>query len=75
MGAVCGHAAAEGVFRQQGVAQVVRLHRLAEHLAVGADAADGDAAEVDAVVALGATDQPRFFRTTLQAPVGAGHLQ
>jgi hypothetical protein len=47
-------------FGRLGVGQVVGLDALAEQLAVAHDAADRDAAEVHAVVALLAADQARL---------------
>ena len=49
--------------------------RLAERLAVADDAADRDAAEVDAVIALLAADQARLRALALRAPVRARHLE
>ena len=49
--------------------------RLAERLAVADDAADGDAAEVDAVIALLAADQARLRALALRTPVRARHLE
>ena len=71
-------AAAEGV-----VLQVVRVrqvihagqHAGAEHLAVGDDAADRDAAEADAVIALLAADEPRALRLAAHAVIADGDLQ
>ena len=70
-----GHATGKGVVGQQGMGQVICIHCLAEQLAVGADATDRNAAEIDPVVALGATDQFGLGGLTFLAPVGAGHLQ
>jgi hypothetical protein len=75
LGALCRHAAREGVLLELRVGQVVGLHRLAEVLAVAHHAADRDAAEVHAVVTLLATDQACLARLSLGAPVGARHLQ
>ena len=46
--------------RELRVRQVIGVDRQAERLAIAGDAADGDAAEVDAVIALLATDQRVF---------------
>jgi len=73
--AVLGHAAGEGVLREQRVRQVVRVQRVAEELAVRSDAAEADTAEVHAVIALGAADELRLGRLPLLAPVGTRHLQ
>ena len=74
-----GHAACErGRLvreRELGVADVIGFDRLAEHLAVRDDATDGDAAEVNAVVALLAADEPGLRALTLRAPVRARHLE
>ncbi len=69
-----GHALGEGHARLQGVGQVVDVHQLAEHLAVAADAAQGGAGDVHAVVATGTADQLGLLRLAFQTPVGAGHL-
>ena len=69
-----GHALGEGHARLQGVRQVVGVHQLAVHLAVTADAAEGGAGDVDAVVATGTTDEAGLGRLAFQAPVGLGHL-
>ena len=65
----------EGAGGRLGVGQVVGLDALAVDLAVGDHAADRDAAEVDAVVALLAANQARLAALALQAPVSARHLQ
>ncbi len=75
LGPLLRHAARKGVASQQSVRQVVRLGAGAEHLAVAGDAADRDAAEVHAVIALLAADQAGFARLAFGAPVGARHLQ
>ena len=51
------------------------VSRRAEHLAVAGNAADRDAAEVDAVVAALAADQPGALAFAARAVVGDGHLQ
>ena len=65
----------EGAGGRLGVGQVIGLDALAVDLAVGDHAADRDAAEVDAVVALLAANQARLAALALQAPVSARHLQ
>ena len=77
LGAVLGQAARERVLLQVvGVAQVIdAAHHGAEALAVAGDAADRDAAEVDAVVAALAADQPRALAFAAGAVVGDRHLQ
>src|SRR6218665_2472527 len=55
--------------------RVAGFDGVAELLAVGRYAADRDAAEVHAVVALFAADQARLVALALGAPVGAGHFQ
>ena len=64
LGAVLRLAAREGVAREVvGVADVVDAgEQRAEHLAVGDDAADRDAAEIDAVIAALAADQAEARR-------------
>ncbi len=47
----------------------------AEHLAIRRDAANGDAAEADAVIALLAADQPRALALATMAVIGQCDLQ
>ena len=78
LGSLCAslrHAAGEGVFRQQSVGQMIGVDPLAEQGAVSADAAQADAAEVYAVIALHAAEQLGLGGLALLAPVGAGDLQ
>ncbi len=74
-GAVLGHAAREVVLLELGVRHVIGFDSLPEQLAIGADAADRNAPEVDTVVALFPADQPGLAGLTLGAPVGTRHLQ
>ena len=69
------HTATETIVREHGVSQVISLYTLTKKLAVGGDATDGNAAEIDAVVALHATDKAGFCGLPLQSPVGSGHFQ
>ena len=69
------HAAAEDVARQLRVGNVVGGNALAKRLAVGANATDGDAAKVDAVVALLTPDHDGLAGLPLGAPVGARHFE
>ena len=73
--AVLGHAFGEAVFFDHRVGQVVGLDTLAEHLAVGGDTTHRDPPKVHTVITLDAADEARFARLSLQAPIGAGHLQ
>jgi hypothetical protein len=73
LGALGRHAALEAA--ELGVRQVIGLERLAVDLAVADDAADRDAAEVDAVVALLAADEPGLGALALEPPVRARHLE
>mmetsp|Transcript_6064 Transcript_6064/g.24216 ORF Transcript_6064/g.24216 Transcript_6064/m.24216 type:complete len:373 (+) Transcript_6064:1199-2317(+) len=77
LGAVLGHADRERIARRvMRVADVVHAgQQAAEHLAVGHHAADRDAAEVHAVVAALAADEPGAARLAAHAVVGDGHLQ
>ena len=75
LGAVFRHAARERVLRELRVRQEIGVDALAEQLAVRPDAADRDAAEVHAVVALLAADQARLGALALRAPVRARQLQ
>ncbi|MCY1238942.1 hypothetical protein D9M72_517030 [compost metagenome] len=70
-------AAGKGVLRRQvRVRHVVDAgQKRAEHLAVGDDAADRDAAEVDAVIAALAADQAEARAVALGAVVGERDLQ
>ncbi len=62
--------------RQMGVRHVVDAgQQRAEHLAVGDDAADRDAAEIDAVIAALAADQPEARALALHAVIGERDLQ
>jgi hypothetical protein len=54
---------------------VVGLDGLAKHLAIAHHAADRDATEVHAVVALLAADEARLCPKPFGAPVGACHLE
>jgi len=75
--AIFRHAFREGVLlRQVRVRHVVdAAEQRAEHLAVADDAADRDAAEIDAVIAAFATDQARARAFALGAMIGDCHLQ
>ena len=75
LGALVGHAAREGVAGELRVRQVVSRNALAKHLAVGHNAADRDAAKVNAVVTLFAPDHDGFAGLTLDAPVGPGDFE
>ena len=77
IGAVFRLAADECVARKvMRVAQVINASdKRAEHLAVVGDAADGGAAEVDAVVAALAADEPHLRAVSFGAMVGDGHLE
>ena len=70
-----GHAAREGAIGLQRVRQVIDIHQLPEHLAVGADAAQAGAAHVHAVVAARAANQLGLGGLALETPVGARHLE
>ena len=54
---------------------MIGLDALAKGLAVAANAADRDAAKVDAVIAFFAPDESGFLAHSLGAPVGACHLE
>ena len=59
-----------------GVGQMIDAgQQAAEGLAVGDDAADGDAAEADAVIAALAPDQPRARALAADAVIGDRHLE
>ncbi|CCF20123.1 protein of unknown function [Pseudorhizobium banfieldiae] len=72
-----GLAAGEGILaRLMGVRHVVDAgEQRAEHLTVGDDAADGDAAEVDAVIAALAAYQAEARTVALHAMIGEGDLE
>ncbi|OIQ69604.1 hypothetical protein GALL_487940 [mine drainage metagenome] len=75
LSALLRHAAHKGVARQLGVRQVVSGNALAKCLAVGANAADRNAAKAGAVITFFTADQQTFARLTLGAPVSACHLE
>ena len=75
VGALLGHATHKAAVGGLGVGQVVGLDALTKELAVGHQPAHRDAAEVDAVVALDAADEPGLAGLALVAPVSACHLQ
>ena len=54
---------------------MVGIHRRPEQFAVETDAANGDAAEIDAVIALVAADEAGFAGMAFERPIGAGDLQ
>ena len=54
---------------------MVRFHGLTEDLAVATDPTDGDAAEVDAVIALLASDEAGLRRFAFGTPISARHFQ
>ena len=55
--------------------QVIGVEQMSEKLAVGADAAEADTAEIHAVVAARTTDELGFCRDAFLAPVRTRHLQ
>ena len=61
--------------RRLGVRQMVGINALAEHLAVAADTAHRNAAEVHAMIAFFTTDQQALARLAAQTPIRARNFQ
>ena len=66
-----GLSSGKGVFGLQSVGQMVCIAELTEEFAISANATKTGAREVDAVIALNASNEARLTGLALDTPVGA----